>query len=251
MKITLKSASFIYKIIKHPISAIVISCIIGYAYYLLSLKDKDPLYNITQPILIADNINDANIKINWKDTSINNIHQIKLSIWNNGSDIVDYSDFVKNKPLTLFNEGNVKILKVSSIKSSRPNIKFTSKILNDSIIFSLTNSEALEKGDGEKFSILYSKINEKKWTLSGRIKGSKDGFGIKEVKNPNSKSESYTNYITLILFLLIILRLGISIYKKGYIHFYNREIIFITTYLIIIYIVPYYLSDGELLEWMK
>jgi len=251
IKITHKSANLFYKIIKHPISAIIISLIIGYIFYNLSLKSKDPLYNVSESNLIAENLNNNEIDIKWRDTSVNNIHQITLSIWNNGSDIIDYSDFVKNIPLTFHNEGDVKILNVKSIKRSRPNIIFNSKILNDSIFFSLSNSEALENGDGEMFTILYSKINEKKWNLTGRIKGSKNGFGFSEVVNSKNDPSNYTTYITIGLILIILIRVGVSIYKFNAVHLKYWEIFFITTYFLLVYIVPYYLSDGELLSWMN
>ena len=250
MIITKKSVSKFYNFFKHPVTAIVIGIIIAFIFYIISIRDKDPLYNISESELIAENLNDSDIAIIWKDIPINNIYKIKLTIWNNGNDLIDYTDFVENKPLTLYNQGNVKILKVTSIKSSRPNIKFDSKIVNDSIIFSLSNSEALEKGDGEIISILYSKKDEKSWYLSGRIKGAKNGIGINVVSNPNKKENS-TIYFTIILIILIIIRIIVCLYKHKSVYIKNREIVFVISYILIVYIVPYYLSDGELIQWMK
>lgn len=250
IKITHKSVNIFYKFIKSPITAIFISLIIGYFFYVLSSKNKEPLYNISDSRLVAQNLNESNISIKWKDSLIKNIYSIDIRIWNNGNDIIDYSDFVENKPLTLYNKGKVKILKISSIKSSRPNIKFTPRMFNDSIIFSLSNKEALEKGDGEIFSILYSNINEEKWILKSRIKGSKYGFGFKEVSSLNNKGK-FTTYITIGLVLIIILRIFISIYKHKSVNFNNWELIFVLSYFIIIYLMPFIQSDGELLLWMK
>ncbi|MCL5247721.1 hypothetical protein M4I21_18050 [Cellulophaga sp. 20_2_10] len=251
IKITHKSVNIFYKIIKSPITAIFISLIISYFFYVLSSKNKEPLYNISDSQLVAQNLNESNISIKWKDSLIKNIYSINIKIWNNGDDIIDYSDFVANKPLTLYNEGKVKILKISSIKSSRPNIKFKPKILNDSIIFSLSNKEALEKGDGEMFSVLYSNINEEKWILKSRIKGAKYGFGFQEVSSLNSNKGKVTTYITVVLVLIIILRIFISIYKHKSVNFNNWELVFVLTYFIIIYLIPFIQSDGELLLWMK
>ncbi|MEP0265399.1 hypothetical protein [Dokdonia sp.] len=251
IKITHKSANIFYKTIKNPIAAIFISLIISYIFYNLSTKNKEPLYNITESKLVAKNLNDSNISIKWKDSLINNIHKIDIRIWNNGNDIIDYSDFVENKPLTLYNEGSVKFLKVSSIKSSRPNIKFISKILKDSIIFSLSNAEALEKGDGEIFSILYSKVNEGKWVLTSRVKGSKNGFGFQEVSSLNNNKGKFTIYTTIFLILIIISRIIISIYKHKSVNLKNWELVFVISYILIIYVIPYIQSDGELLLWMK
>lgn len=251
IKVTHKSVNVFYKILKNPITAIFLSIIIGYFFYVLSSKSKEPLYNISDSHLIAENLNESKISILWEDSLVKNIYSINLRIWNNGDNIIDYSDFVENKPLTLYNEGKVKILKISSKKSSRTNIKFIPKVFKDSIIFSLSNKEALEKGDGEIFSVLYSNINEEKWILKSRIKGSKYGFGFKEVSSLNSNKGKITTYFTLGLILIIILRISISIYKHKSVNFKNWELVFILSYFIIIYLIPYIRSDGELLLWMK
>jgi hypothetical protein len=251
IKLTQKSFNIFINVIKNPITAIFISLIIGYVFYILSTKNKEPLYNISNSQIVANNLNEENISIKWKNQPINNIHKIEVSIWNNGEDIIDSDDFVQNMPLTFYNKGKVDILKISSLKKSRPNIKFIPKILNDSIIFSLSNGEALEKGDGEIFTILYSKIDEKKWFMTGRIKGSKNGFGIQEISNLNKEKRKPTIYITIILVLVIISRIGISIYKHKSINFKSWELIFIMSYFLIVYIIPYIQSDGELLIWMK
>lgn len=251
IRITHKSVNIFYKILKNPITAIFLSVIIGYFFYVLSSKTKEPSYNISGSQIVAKDLNESNISIKWKDSLVKNIYSINIRIWNNGNEIIDYTDFVENRPLTLYNNGKVKILKISSIKNSRPNIKFTPKIFNDSIVFTLSNKEALEKGDGEMFTVLYSNINEKKWGLKGRIKNSKYGFGFQEISNLNSNKGEFTMYITLVLVLIIISRIFISIKRHKSVNFNNWELVFIFSYFIIVYLIPYIQSDGELLIWMK
>ena len=54
MIITKKSVSKFYNFFKHPVTAIVIGIIIAFIFYIISIRDKDPLYNISESELIAD-----------------------------------------------------------------------------------------------------------------------------------------------------------------------------------------------------
>lgn len=249
IKITHKSFSSLWKLLKHPVSAIVLSFLIAWVFYILSIKDKEPLYYISNPKVIAEKI-DKEITILWKQDTVQNLKSINLSIWNNGREVIDYNDFTVTSPLTLFNNGQVNILKIESLSRSRKNIHFKPTIKNDSIGFVLSNQEALERGDGESVSVIYTSIKDGEWNLTGRVKGAKNGFGVQVVKQPRTKISNWTFYITIVLSIVFLLRIVVSYYKLKEIHFRFYEILFLVTYLLIMFGIPLALTDGELLNWM-
>lgn len=181
-----------------PFTSLFIAMLISTFFYLLSLTYKTPSYYITTPELIAQKT-DEKLIIQYDNVEIDNIYVANLILWNDGDKIIDYNDFIEDRPIKLFTKDAVKILSVSISKTSRSDLKFKYKIDIDTVKISLKTDEAFEEGDGAKFLILFTKkngyIENPSFSLESRIKGTKYGFEFKDLTNFKSDTNKISLYI--------------------------------------------------------
>ena len=214
-----KLGSKILNFFKSPITALFIAVLISTFFYFISLSYKTPAYYISNPELIAQKADDK-LKIQYNNIDIDNIYSTNLILWNDGDKIIDYNDFIKDKPIKIFSKDSIKILSVSLSKTSRTDLKFLNSIENDTIKISLKNDEAFEEGDGAKFLILFNKKNgfnnNPDFSLESRIKGTKNGFEFKDLSNFKSKNDKFSLYILwgVIIFFTSFRIIVLYIYKK-------------------------------------
>lgn len=204
---------------KSPITAFFTAVLVSTFFYFISLSYKTPAYYITDSELIAQK-SDYKLKIQYNNIEIDNIYSTNLILWNDGDKIIDYNDFIKDKPVKVYSNDSIKILSVTLAKRSRNDLKFINNIENDTIKISLKNNEAFEEGDGAKFLILFNKKSgfntNPNFLLESRIKGTKSGFEFKDLSNFKSKNDKFSLYIlwgVIIIFTLFRI-IVLSIYKK-------------------------------------
>jgi|GEM_PF-2541015 len=218
--------------IKSPITALFIAVLISTFFYFISLSCKTPAYYISNPELIAQKA-DKKLKIQYDNLEIDNIYSANLILWNDGDKMIDYNDFIIDKPIKIFTKDSIKILSVSLSKTSRSDLKFNNIIDNDTIKISLKNDEAFEEGDGAKFLILFNKKNgiteNPTFELDSRIKGTQNGFEFKDLSNFKSKNDKSSLYVLW----------GVIIFFPAFriivLYIYNKPIVFRMTEVVIIF----------------
>ncbi|ABM04286.1 hypothetical protein Ping_2565 [Psychromonas ingrahamii 37] len=207
--------NFILNLLKHPITAIVVSISLTIVVYKLSIVVKEPVFAIKPPILLVQNQTGSNrLKVTWDDIPVENVYSVEVAIWNKGNDYIDFENVVKSSPIKIMPTNKVNILNVKRMKVSGPKLELNGKIIEDigtkkAILINIKNDEVLEHLDGSVFHILYSSNQEVGWMVKGRIKGIPEGF-IEEDDYP-TKPTSQTWYLSIaafslefLLFLLVI-----------------------------------------------
>lgn len=224
----IKFKNFLY----NPITALVFSIVSGFYFYYISLSEKEPYYFYSTPQLIAEKANN-DLKILYKDSEVKNVYLTNLILWNNGKDYIDNSDFIKSKPIKFYSIKDLKILSASINKKSRDDINFTSIIKNDTLFISLEGEEAIEQGDGVNFHILFAEnsklktIDNPKFVLSSRVKGTKKGFEYFDVNNFNKENSSQNIFLLWgIIIVLLLFRIVILLVFKKDIVFRKKELVF-------------------------
>jgi hypothetical protein len=153
---------------------------------LLSRKEKEPVFTISPPDLVAQTVpGEEKLKIIWENKEIQNAASVKVAIWNDGSQFIDKNDFASTEPMRIVPSGKVSILAVQMLKTSRPNLRFDTTIETSpdgigSVLIKIKEDEALEKFDGVLFHILFSGSQNINWKVIGRIKGAPEGFQPKD-----------------------------------------------------------------------
>jgi len=219
----------------NPITALAFTLLTGIYFYLVPLSQKEPSYFYSKPQLIAEKADD-NLKFFYNNDEVKNVYLTNLVLWNNGKEYIDNNDFIKSKPIKFYSKENIKLLSATINKKSRKDLIFDNKIINDTLVISLNSDEAIEQGDGVNFHILfttYSTLSDNVFSISSRIKGTKEGFKYQNVNNFN-KTNIKTIYILwgAIVFLLLLRIITLSIYKKDII-FRTRELVFFTVLILL------------------
>lgn len=226
----------IWAFLCNPITALVFSIILGTFFYFISKTYKSPSYYYTPSELVAKKTNE-DLKFFYDNKEVNNIYFTNLILWNDGENYIDFSDFVKVKPIKFYCTDSIKILSVSLNKKSRKELKFDYSKINDTVSIKLANDEALEYGDGVSFNILFTKLNNNNnnlnFNLDSRIKGTKKGFIYKDLKNFKTKNYNSSIYIlwSVIILLLCIRILILYAFKKAIV-FRTIEFVFIIALII-------------------
>jgi hypothetical protein len=245
----------ILNFLKHPITALIFGVLVSYIFYLISEKNKIPSYYISPPTLVAQK-NDNNLQIIYNGKEYKNIYSRNLILWNEGSEYIDSKDFIDSKPMKLNNTDSVNILSVNTLKSSRNDLEFENKIIdNNSVIFKILNDEAIEENDGVCFHILYSdnKNGNSNFNFFSRIKGTSNGFTFKNLENFKTTSSKKSIYILwAILLSILAIRVLVLLFYKKEIVFRKIEAVFLLCFFgLTIYETIYYIFYSTNLNWLN
>lgn len=241
--------------LKSPITALFIAVLISAFFYVLSLSYKTPAYYITTPELIAQKT-DEKLKIQYENVEVDNIYSANLFLWNDGDKIIDYNDFIKDRPVKVFTKDSIKILSVSLSKASRSDLKFNNSIDNDTIKISLKNDEAFEEGDGAKFLILFNMkngyIESPNFSLESRIKGTQNGFEFKDLSNFKSKNDKFSICILwgVIIFFIAFRIIVLYIFKKPIVFRKTETVIIFSLIIITSYMTFKHIFFTTNLNWL-
>ena len=249
--------SFFIKIktlLYNPITALVFTLITGLYFYLVPLSEKEPSFFYSKPQLIAEKTNE-DLKFFYKNKEVKNVYLTNLVLWNNGKEYIDSGDFIKFKPIKFYSKENINILSATINKRSRKDLNFKSEIINDTLLITLSNDEAIEQGDGVNFHILFTTNSTPKddiFSLNSRIKGTKEGFKYQNVNNFNKTNNTKIIYILwgIIIILLLIRIVTLSVYKKDIV-FRTKELVFFAcAILITIYLTIEQIYFNINIDWL-
>jgi hypothetical protein len=173
------------KIIKSPVTGFVIG--IGgiifavVFYFVVEQKEVKPRYAVSEPETLAEATADApGLRLLWEDEEIENVHTINIVIWNAGRQYLDKDSISATDPIRITYPPGAKILYMKFTRTSRDNLKFTATDLADAgtsaIQVGIVGDEALERKDGGLLHVLFSGLSTEEFVVTGRIKGSREGF---------------------------------------------------------------------------
>jgi hypothetical protein len=116
----------------------------------------------------------------WEGEEVENVHTIDVVIWNAGREYLDKNSISATDPIRITYPPGVKILYMKFTRTSRDNLEFTATDLADAgtsaIEVGIVGDEALERKDGGLLRILFSGSGTEEFVVTGRIKGSREGF---------------------------------------------------------------------------
>ena len=205
----------LWKVFTHPFTAIVVAVILAIVVYILTTAEREPVFTISPPELIAQTMSgQEKLKILWDNKQLQNVSSTKIAIWNKGSRYIDKEDISSTDPIRIEPLEKVDILAIQVLKTSRPTLRFSSIIESDtenleSVLIGIEGDEALEKWDGALFHILYSGSIECGWRVKGRIKGAPEGFrqtAWERIRRP--KIYPWHHVMTIFYFLVLIFSIG-------------------------------------------
>jgi hypothetical protein len=200
-----KVLRYTWVFIKHPLTILAIGILVALSLYLLSRKEKEPVFSISTPDLVAQTVpGEEKLKIIWENKEIQNAASVKVAIWNDGSQFIDKNDFASTEPMRIVPSGKVSILAVQMLKTSRSNLRFDTTIETSpdgigSVLIKIKGDEALEKFDGVLFHILFSGSQNINWKVIGRIKGAPEGFQPKDWAKIHSTRYPPRTWLLLVL----------------------------------------------------
>lgn len=91
-------------------------------FYIIGIKRKSLIYDITTTTLISENIAQIdNLSINYNNKPITTLYCSDIEIKNTGNDIIEYNDFVSSLPLSFITNDEFYITSNTSIKLTTKN----------------------------------------------------------------------------------------------------------------------------------
>ncbi|WP_105171246.1 hypothetical protein [Pseudoalteromonas sp. T1lg24] len=205
------------KIIKHPLTGILIGISVSVILYFSAKSEVEPKYATQTPRLLAE-VTDktGDLTLLWKKNKIDNLYSTDVLLWNAGNNYLDKSMFSATDRLRLCPNKNTNIFQARFIKTSRETLQFSLEENGEEgcLFINIIGDEAIESGDGGLINILFSGNQESKFSINGRIKGYKDGFQAAEWSDVVLKSDS-SNKFFLPLMLISQLSMGIYVLFTG------------------------------------
>jgi len=189
------------------------------AYFILEQKEIKPRYAISTPEMIAEaTVDTPRLKLLWDNEEVQNVYSLKIAIWNAGREYLDTASISATDPIRVIYPPGVEILYADFIRTSRGSLSLTATDLSNTgtraIQIQIVGDEALEQKDGGVLKILYTGQSSDEFAVTGRIKGSKQGF--KEVSwNIATRTLSSSNIITPVIWFASGLFLVVSIIKRS------------------------------------
>ena len=108
------------------------SAIISLIFYLLGLKRKTLVYNLTTTTLISNNTSQLeNLKIKYNKNKISTLYSSIIEIQNIGNTIIEKTDFLPSNPLAITTNGEFILDKNGKIKQDKESSNNISFILDD------------------------------------------------------------------------------------------------------------------------
>lgn len=108
------------------------SAFVSFIFYLLGLKRKTLVYNLTTTTLISKNNSQLeNLKIKYNKNKINTLYSSQIEIQNIGNTIIEKTDFSASCPLAITTNGEFILDKDGKIKQDRESSNNISFVLDE------------------------------------------------------------------------------------------------------------------------
>lgn len=151
--------------------------IVGIFSYRISKSIAKPSYQKSSLRLIGgneDNLPKA-VKVTYKGNEVDRLTKTTLTIWNNGTEILDGNDVVKSDPLFISFNANDKILSHKILKKTKDANAFVLEAFENATNKLYFKFEYLDPNDGVVIELLHDS-EERYPSFNGTIKGLPSGF---------------------------------------------------------------------------
>lgn len=125
----------------------------------------------TDSIIAAGKKKIKNLTIQYDNRSIMNLSSSKFYIWNSGNAVINSSDIVESKPLSIISSGEAVILDAQIIRCSDETNKF--EIVNHTDKAVELTFDYVDRGDGIVLQLFHTESSVG-FELDGKIKGGED-----------------------------------------------------------------------------
>lgn len=252
----------IIKIVKNPITQIVIAIFIGWFFYSIGQKEAIPSYAVEDYQVFADLQEDVpELKLLWNNKPINNFYGGRVAIWNSGNNYIDSSRLNSADPIRIVIPDSIELLNFYISDRSRPDLDVTATKKNfggsEVIEISLNGQEALEPNEGVAVKMYFTSDKPGSFTVDGRVKGIPEGVQLLDWKQEFSRQNLHWAIWLFLGFAILAFLDGlwdsykaVKIGKKSLIVNYLPRLVFGPTmsFLIIYYtIIPEYFG----MVWLK
>lgn len=132
----------------------------------------DPTYRVW-PVETVAKRESPRLTVEWDGKPIENLCICRIALWNNGKEPITQDKLPNSDPLRIVSN-DVHILAIETANSSRQTLTFDTKIAEhaDSVHIAIDGGDAMEKGDGAVFRILFTGNCKSAFTVAGRVIGS-------------------------------------------------------------------------------
>lgn len=170
------------------------SAIISLIFYLLGLKRKTLVYNLTTTTLISTNTSQLeNLKIKYNKNKISTLYSSIIEIQNTGNTIIERTDFSSSNPLAITTNGEFILDKNGKIKQDKESSNNISFILDDDCRTSLKRAFISFDYIPKKETISLFVFHTEPIQISGKLKD-----GKMSPQNTNSNINNISIIATII-----------------------------------------------------
>ena len=169
----------------------IVGIILAWVFYIRSKEQVRPCILIERTTLIGKSMRlfPELVEIRYNNSAIPELSKVRITFWNAGKKTLNESDIAQHDPITIrFSQSEVQVLDIRSMTSTRDVIN-AKTFLRDNIIH--LSFDFLDKDDGLALEAFYDSGSETEITLSGTIKGVRDGIAIRTSEDFVIRSASY------------------------------------------------------------
>lgn len=208
------------QVVQHPLFGVislvvgVLSLLLGYVFFRLSRRIKQPYWTINSNNLISGFSGKVhNLEIKYSDRKIENLTISQIVFWNAGSQTIHRTDIAAADPLKIVAANGIQLLDAKLLKAnSEPSRFLVSKESSQTAAF--LHFDFLDKNQGAVIQVVHTGTSSKDLLLVGTIKGA--GSPIrKNVRIYKSRGEFLGNQLILLLLMPFYLWFGLRAFKDS------------------------------------
>ncbi|GAB2861793.1 hypothetical protein [Hymenobacter ruber] len=187
---------------------LILSIVISYVFYLISIKDRIPVFTaepLKTRIIDASTIASAPIQVIGPNSRAikNDLSAVTFHLWNRGGEAIDSIDVLKPLYISL-SDTSAKFIDIKINKVSRLDITRVNLALDKSQKKVLINFAILDEGDGFTCQTIFEGNPNSELIINGAIKG------VKGFDNPNVSVLEFAS-ITIALCALATLAIMLAV----------------------------------------
>jgi hypothetical protein len=143
----------------------------------LSLAKPEPRYRVSR-VEVAARTETPRLGVTWDGQPIKNLCVCRIALWNHGNLPIRSTDLTSSDPLRIVPSRPVRILAVEPANVSRRTLQIERTLSADGsyVGLNIAGSDALERGDGAAFRLLFTGDCSAGLRVTGRVVGNSDGF---------------------------------------------------------------------------
>jgi hypothetical protein len=157
----------------------IVGIVLAWVFYVGSKEQVRPCIVMERSTLIGKSTRlfPESVEIRYNTKTIPELSKIRITLWNAGKKTLNEADIAKADPIVIrFPETGVQVLDIRSLTTTRDVVNAKAS-LNDNAIY--LTFDFLDKNDGLALEAFYDRGSDTKITLSGTIKGVRDGIAVR------------------------------------------------------------------------